>query len=110
MCNHPPTRLYAWFAYDGTLCVGCTECGQVLRGAIPPVTLTYVVDPADLGPWADEHDAQRMVELLIQFDYASEGPDPDDPIWHTCAERVFQEKHQPMFPFAYVQGGEWTND
>jgi len=32
-CTHPPTRLYTWFAYDGTLCAGCSNCGEVLHGA-----------------------------------------------------------------------------
>jgi hypothetical protein len=33
MCAHPPTRLYAWTAYDETLCIGCCDCGAVLQGA-----------------------------------------------------------------------------
>lgn len=33
-CKHPPTRLYAYHAADGTLCVCCCDCGSVLRGAI----------------------------------------------------------------------------
>ena len=32
-CKHPPTRIYTWFAYDGTLCAGCCDCGEVLAGA-----------------------------------------------------------------------------
>lgn len=32
-CPHPPTRLYAWHAQDGVLCVACCACGAVLRGA-----------------------------------------------------------------------------
>ena len=32
-CTHPPTRIYTWFAYDGTLCAGCCDCGEVLAGA-----------------------------------------------------------------------------
>jgi len=32
-CNHPPARLYAWFAQDGTHCVTCCDCGRVLTGA-----------------------------------------------------------------------------
>jgi hypothetical protein len=32
-CNHPPTRLYAWNAFDGVLCVACCDCGAVLKGA-----------------------------------------------------------------------------
>jgi hypothetical protein len=32
-CKHPPHRTYAWFAYDGTLCVVCLECHKILRGA-----------------------------------------------------------------------------
>lgn len=32
-CTHPATRLYAWHAYDGTLCVCCCDCGAVLSGA-----------------------------------------------------------------------------
>ena len=31
-CKHPPTRQYAWHAYDGTLCVCCCDCGEVLTG------------------------------------------------------------------------------
>jgi hypothetical protein len=31
-CQHPVNRLYAWHAYDGTLCVCCNDCGAVLRG------------------------------------------------------------------------------
>lgn len=31
-CSHPPTRLFAWYANDGTLCVCCCECGAVLKG------------------------------------------------------------------------------
>ena len=32
-CTHPPARLFAWFAYDGTLCIACCDCGDVLTGA-----------------------------------------------------------------------------
>ena len=32
-CTHPPARLFAWFAYDGTLCTACCDCGDVLTGA-----------------------------------------------------------------------------
>jgi hypothetical protein len=32
-CTHPPARLFAWFAYDGTLCTACCDCGEVLTGA-----------------------------------------------------------------------------
>ena len=35
-CPHPPTRLYTWFAYDGTLCIACCDCGEVLAGAAEP--------------------------------------------------------------------------
>jgi len=30
-CNHPPARLFSWYAGD-TLCVGCCKCGTVLKG------------------------------------------------------------------------------
>jgi len=33
-CKHPPKRLYSWIAADGTLCVGCCECGAVLAGGV----------------------------------------------------------------------------
>jgi hypothetical protein len=33
-CKHPPNRLYAWRAYDGTLCIACCDCGIALKGAI----------------------------------------------------------------------------
>jgi len=33
-CEHTPRRLWAWTAYDGTLCVACCDCGTSLRGAI----------------------------------------------------------------------------
>lgn len=36
-CPHPPARLYSWTAYDGTICVGCCDCGAILAGALPPV-------------------------------------------------------------------------
>lgn len=38
MCNHPPNRLYSWFARDDTtptgtiLCVTCRDCGAILKG------------------------------------------------------------------------------
>jgi hypothetical protein len=32
-CTHPPTRLFAWIAYDDTLCTACCDCGDVLTGA-----------------------------------------------------------------------------
>jgi hypothetical protein len=35
-CPHPPTRLYAWYAVDGVLCIGCCVCGAVLKGASEP--------------------------------------------------------------------------
>jgi hypothetical protein len=35
-CTHPPNRVYAWFATDGTFCAGCCDCGQVLAGAAKP--------------------------------------------------------------------------
>lgn len=37
-CQHPPERLYTWFARDDTmaggqaLCVACCDCGAVLQG------------------------------------------------------------------------------
>lgn len=34
ICKHPPGRLYAWFARDGVLCVGCCACGAVLKGGV----------------------------------------------------------------------------
>jgi hypothetical protein len=33
VCNHPSARLFTWFAHDGTLCIACCECGEVLAGA-----------------------------------------------------------------------------
>jgi len=33
-CPHPSSRLYAWHAHDGTLCVCCCACGAVLRGGV----------------------------------------------------------------------------
>ena len=35
-CNHPPARLFTWFAHDGTLCIACCDCGEVLAGAAQP--------------------------------------------------------------------------
>ena len=32
-CQHPPTRLFSWYA-NGTLCVCCCECGSVLHGGV----------------------------------------------------------------------------
>lgn len=32
-CKHPARRLFGWKAFDGTLCICCCECGEVLRGA-----------------------------------------------------------------------------
>lgn len=31
-CKHPPERVYAWEARDGTTCAACCECGAVLKG------------------------------------------------------------------------------
>ena len=39
-CTHPPARLFAWFAYDGTLCTACCDCGDVLTGAARPPNAT----------------------------------------------------------------------
>ena len=36
-CPHPPARLFTWWAYDGSLCAGCCECGAVLAGAAEEV-------------------------------------------------------------------------
>jgi hypothetical protein len=36
MCTHPPARLFSWFANDGTLCIACCDCGDVLAGAAEP--------------------------------------------------------------------------
>ena len=33
-CKHPAKRLFSWYAYDGTLCICCCECGKVLRGGL----------------------------------------------------------------------------
>lgn len=33
-CIHPPSRLYTWFARDGVFCIGCCQCGAVLKGGI----------------------------------------------------------------------------
>jgi hypothetical protein len=35
-CNHPPARLFTWFAHDDTLCIACCDCGEVLAGAAEP--------------------------------------------------------------------------
>lgn len=32
-CPHPPARIFTWWAYDGTLCAACCDCGAVLAGA-----------------------------------------------------------------------------
>jgi hypothetical protein len=32
ICKHPAPRIYSWFAYDGTLCAACCDCGAVLAG------------------------------------------------------------------------------
>ena len=32
-CKHPPERLYAWYV-DDVLCIGCCECGKVLKGGV----------------------------------------------------------------------------
>jgi len=35
-CQHPPNRLYAWYASDRAgpvLCVACCDCGTPLLGA-----------------------------------------------------------------------------
>lgn len=32
-CKHPKHRIFAWVAYDGTICAGCCDCGTVLAGA-----------------------------------------------------------------------------
>lgn len=40
LCNHPPTRLYVWWARDDrapggrVLCVACYDCGKVLNGGV----------------------------------------------------------------------------
>ncbi len=31
-CDHPAARLFAWVAYDNTLCCCCCDCGAVLKG------------------------------------------------------------------------------
>ena len=36
VCTHPPTRLFSWYAHDGTLCIACCDCGEVLAGAAEP--------------------------------------------------------------------------
>lgn len=33
-CKHPPHRLYAWYAFDSTLCVACCDCGKPLKGVL----------------------------------------------------------------------------
>lgn len=33
-CKHPSHRLYCWYAYDGVLCIGCCQCGKVLKGGV----------------------------------------------------------------------------
>ncbi len=42
-CKHPPHRLYSWVALDldgkqTILCVGCCECGVILKGGTNPHT------------------------------------------------------------------------
>ena len=38
-CTHPPEKLYTWFARDDNqpsgmmVCVGCCQCGAILRGS-----------------------------------------------------------------------------
>ena len=39
-CKHPPNRVFAWTAYDNTLCSGCCNCGKVLSGMAVAINLT----------------------------------------------------------------------
>lgn len=91
---------------------------------------TYYVEPAMLGNGATDDDAERMVELLQAQGYDAEVGSSlrhdheyeavPDCVWEECleivnqeklaAERAWRENYTPMFPFAYVQGGEWVND
>lgn len=32
-CTHPAKRHFVWKAFDGTLCICCCDCGEVLKGA-----------------------------------------------------------------------------
>lgn len=36
-CAHPAKHVFAWIAYDGMLCAGCSACGVVLAGAADPI-------------------------------------------------------------------------
>jgi hypothetical protein len=62
-CAHPPTRTYAWRAYDGTLCIGCCDCGAVLAGSAtreekPPMSV-FIVDAAELQELYSDYRAFR---------------------------------------------------
>jgi hypothetical protein len=50
-CNHPPNRVWAWYARDDSivrkhkvagagngeiLCLACCDCGEVLEGGVDP--------------------------------------------------------------------------
>jgi hypothetical protein len=36
-CPHPGPSQWAWYAYDGTICVACCACGAVQQGSATPV-------------------------------------------------------------------------
>jgi hypothetical protein len=56
-CTHPPTRLFSWHV-DGVLCVGCCECGEILRGA-------YVLENETDVPLIDEGESATMKHFFF---------------------------------------------
>jgi hypothetical protein len=53
-CGHPPSRYYGYVAADGTVVMGCCDCGAVLTGAAEDETPAGGV-PAGQSPqaWGD---------------------------------------------------------
>lgn len=73
-CSHPAHRNYAWVASDGVLCVGCCQCGAVLRGA------------SDVQPQAKEEEQTMPNSSNIAPDVQA--------IAEAVARHTFTEKYQ----------------
>jgi hypothetical protein len=61
-CTHPSSRLFAWFAVEDRLCVGCCACGALLAGAVDgavAAATTYTTLEKQLHRWRDAQQARR---------------------------------------------------
>jgi hypothetical protein len=76
-CPHPARRLYTWYAFDGVLCVTCSDCGTPLHGAIGSVE-EWEAEQARPRHWPDRDRDDEEVSGMRQRRRRDTLLEPDD--------------------------------